>query len=153
MLSHITNPNTEMIIFLNLKGQICKDLNSFAFYDTVSNTFCGFGDEHEQIFSSIESFKREYSEEQKETTRPLSRFIRLIPDDFFDAPVTEWINTSDQMPFKYKMVIINFEGNLSRVGGKVTEGWWNGNYWDCYARISKLKESITVAKWMPKPNP
>ena len=78
-----------MIRFLNLKDQICRDSNSFAFYDTVSDTFCGFGEAYTQVFSSIESFKREYGEEQKGTTRPLSRFIGLIPNDFFDNPITE----------------------------------------------------------------
>ena len=73
-----------MIKFLNLKGQIDDESNDFAFYDTVSNTICVFGEQGEQIFNSIDSFKYEYGEEQKGTSRPLSRFIRLIPDDYFN---------------------------------------------------------------------
>ena len=72
-----------MIRFLNLKNQICEGVNDFAFYDTVSNTICSFGEQEEQVFSSIEDFKYEFGDEQKETTRPLSRFLRLIPDDYF----------------------------------------------------------------------
>ena len=74
-----------MIIFLNLKDQIRKGSNNFAFYDTVSNTICSFGEHGEQVFSSIECFKYEFGEEQKGTTRPLSRFLGLIPDNYFDA--------------------------------------------------------------------
>ena len=74
-----------MIRFLNLKDQICEDSNEFAFYDTVSNTICSFGEQGEQVFSSIEGFKYEYGREQKGTARPLSRFIGLIPNGYFET--------------------------------------------------------------------
>jgi len=70
-----------MIRFLNLKDQICEDSNDFAFYDTVSNTICSFGEEGKQVFSSINDFKSNFGEENKSTTRPLSRFLSLIPND------------------------------------------------------------------------
>lgn len=73
-----------MIRFLNLKNQICEDSNDFAFYDTVTNTICSFGEQREQVFSSVENFKYNFGEEQKGDTRPLSRFLKLIPDDYFD---------------------------------------------------------------------
>jgi len=76
-----------MIRFLNLKDQICEGSNDFAFYDTVSNTICSFGEQAEQVFSSIEGFKYEFGDEQKGTTRPLSRFLGLIPDDYFNEAV------------------------------------------------------------------
>jgi len=40
-----------------------------------------------QVFSSIEDFKREYGEEHTGTTRPLTRFLELIPDDYFGNTV------------------------------------------------------------------
>ena len=73
-----------MIRFLNLKDQIDEGSNDFAFYDTVSNTiltFCG-----EQIFDSVDEFTICYNHDfvdGQSTTRPLSRFIDLIPEEFF----------------------------------------------------------------------
>lgn len=75
-----------MIRFLNLKNQICKGENDFAFYDTVSNTICSFGSNEEQVFSSISGFTREYGKEQERTSRPLSRYLALIPKDYFCEP-------------------------------------------------------------------
>ena len=72
-----------MIRFLNLKDQICEGQNNFAFYDTVSNIICSFGKESEQVFSSVAEFKYAYGNEQEGTTRTLSRFLSLIPMDFF----------------------------------------------------------------------
>ena len=74
-----------MIRFLNLKNQICEGVNHFAFYDTISDTICSFGEQGEQVFSSIEEFKYEFGGKQKGTTRPLSRFLNLIPNDYFDV--------------------------------------------------------------------
>jgi hypothetical protein len=74
-----------MIRFLNLKDQICEGSNDFAFYDAVSNTICSFGQHGKQVFGSIEGFKYEFGDEQKGTTHSLSRFLGLIPDDYFDA--------------------------------------------------------------------
>lgn len=73
-----------MIRFLNLKDQICEGSNDFAFYDTVSNAICSFGEHGEQVFSSIEGFKYDYGKEQEGTTRQLSRFLNLIPNDYFE---------------------------------------------------------------------
>lgn len=74
-----------MIRFLNLKDQICEGQNDFAFYDTVSNTICSFGEQGEQVFSSVAEFKYAYGKEQEGTTRPLSRFVSLIPENYFES--------------------------------------------------------------------
>ena len=74
-----------MIRFLNLKDQICEGSNDFAFYDTVSDTICSFGEQGEQVFSSVGEFKYAYGIEREGTTRPLSRFLGLIPDDYFEV--------------------------------------------------------------------
>jgi len=74
-----------MIRFLDLKGQIMEGEADFAFYDTVSNTILTFNDE--QVFNSLESFTEAYNESGnsiKGTTRPLDRFLSLIPDDYFN---------------------------------------------------------------------
>ncbi len=71
-----------MIRFLNLKDQICEGSNDFAFYDTVSNTILSFGEDGEQVFSSIEGFEYEYR--KGEGGRPLARFTSLIPDGYFE---------------------------------------------------------------------
>jgi len=63
----------------------------------------------------------------------------------------EWINVQDKLPKKHQMVIMNFEGKMSRIKGKVTEGWWNGEYWDCYSILDGRNEKITVIKWMELP--
>jgi len=70
--------------FLNLKNQICQDSADFAFYDTISDTICSFGVDKTQVFASIAEFQYAYGKEQEGTTRPLSRFLGLIPDDYFD---------------------------------------------------------------------
>lgn len=78
-----------MIKFLNLKDEICKGSNDFAFYDTVSNTILSFGENGEQVFNCIDYFKYCYGEEREGTTRPLSRFISLIPDGYFENSKTD----------------------------------------------------------------
>ena len=75
------------------------------------------------------------------TTQPLTEF----------ANQSKWIDVKDELPKKYKMVIINFNGTMSRVKGNVCEGWWNGKYWDCYAILTGLNEKITVIKWQNLP--
>ncbi len=72
-----------MIRFLNLKNQICEGSNHFAFYDTISDTILSFGQEGQEVFSSVAEFQYAYGKEQEGTTRPLSRFISLIPPDYF----------------------------------------------------------------------
>ena len=74
----------EMIRFLNLKDQICEGSNDFAFYDTVSDTVCSFGELGEQVFSNVGEFQYAYGKEQEGTTKPLSEFLRLIPNDYFE---------------------------------------------------------------------
>ena len=76
--------NDIMIKFLNLKDQICEGQNDFAFYDTVSDAICSFGEQREQVFSSVDEFQYAYGKEQEGTTRPLSRFISLIPESYFE---------------------------------------------------------------------
>lgn len=72
-----------MIRFLNLKDQICEGENEFAFYNTVSDSICSFGEYGEQVFNSINEFKEAYGKEQEGTTRPFSRFVSLIPENYF----------------------------------------------------------------------
>jgi hypothetical protein len=72
-----------MIRFLNLKNQICEGQNDFAFFDTVSGTICSFGEQGEQVFSSVGEFQYAYGKGQGGTTRPLARFLSLIPKDYF----------------------------------------------------------------------
>lgn len=76
---------SNMIRFLNLKNQICEGSNDFAFYDTVSNTICSFGEYGNQVFSTIEGFKCEFGTEPDNTTRPLRRFLALIHKDYFET--------------------------------------------------------------------
>ena len=71
-----------MIRFLNLKNQICEDSSDFAFYDTISNEILSF--DNVQVFDSIEEFNFYFGEEEEGTTRPFSRFLSLIPNDFFE---------------------------------------------------------------------
>lgn len=75
-----------MIRFLNLKDQITKGSTDFAFYDTVSDTILCFGETCEQVFGSVEEFKYDFGDpkEHEDTTRPLSRFLSLIPADYFN---------------------------------------------------------------------
>lgn len=65
--------------------------------------------------------------------------------------IGEWVSVKDGLPKKYKHVIMNFTGKMSRIKGKVCEGWWNGEYWGCYAILNGLNEKITVIKWMDLP--
>lgn len=80
--SAFRSPKTKLIMirFLNLKDQICEGENHFAFFDTISDTILTFG--NEQVFSSLDEFEEAYKESYSDT-RPLTRFISLIPDDFF----------------------------------------------------------------------
>jgi len=85
-----------MIRFLNLKDQICEGVNHFAFYDTVSDVILQFGDV--QVFSSLQEFifyfevcngkdsDRSY-EQNLLNTRPLTRFLSLIPSDYFNHTI------------------------------------------------------------------
>lgn len=72
-----------MIRFLNLKDQICEGQNDFAFYDTISDTICSFGEQEEQVFSSIIQFEYIYKQQKEGVTKPLDRFLSLIPKDYF----------------------------------------------------------------------
>lgn len=74
-----------MIRFLNLKNQICEGSNDFAFYDTVSDTICSFGEYDDQVFSSIDGFKYQFGKKPDNPTRPLRRFLALIPKAYFDT--------------------------------------------------------------------
>jgi len=72
-----------MIRFIDLKNQICDGVNNFAFYDTITDTFCVFGEEDQQVFDSIDEFTNVYDKEKEGDLRPLSRFLNLIPTDYF----------------------------------------------------------------------
>lgn len=77
----------DLIVFLNLKDQISGGVNSFAFYNTSSSTMFSFGAAGNQVFSSIEEFIYEFGDRQIGYTRPLSIFLELIPDDYFNKKV------------------------------------------------------------------
>lgn len=66
--------------FLNLKDQIEEGSNDFAFYDTISNTILSFNGQ--EVFNSLDRFTLCFMEVTEH--RPLSRFINLIPKDYFD---------------------------------------------------------------------
>lgn len=70
-----------MIVFINLKGQISNTDTAFAFFDTTDDTFCSFGEE--QVFSSKNDFIEAYN--ANIIGRPLSRFLNLIPDNYFES--------------------------------------------------------------------
>jgi hypothetical protein len=73
-----------MIRFLNLKNQIEEGENSFAFYDTIAGVVFEF--DGEQVFDTLDEFKEAYSKSdwnKKNTARPLSRFMALIPKNYF----------------------------------------------------------------------
>lgn len=60
-----------------------KRQNDFVFYNTLTDTICSFGEQGEQVFSSVGEFQYAYSKEQEEKTIPMSRFVSLIPEDYF----------------------------------------------------------------------
>lgn len=72
-----------MIRFLNLKGQISDDGKDFAFYDTVSDNICFFGKNNQEVFESLDEFKEQFNEQVSIYTRPIERFISLIPENYF----------------------------------------------------------------------
>ena len=72
-----------MIRFLDLKGQICEGSNDFAFYDTISDTILSFGSQQDQIFDSIDDFACSFNDSRMGTTYQISRFLTLIPDNYF----------------------------------------------------------------------
>lgn len=63
-----------MIRFINLKDQITEGANEFAFYDTVTDSFCWFSGS--QRWSSVEEFKQDYDDDD------LQRFLNLIPKNW-----------------------------------------------------------------------
>jgi len=69
-----------------------------------------------------------------------------------EEAVKKWINVQDRLPKKYQSVIMHFKGRMSRITGKVTEGWWNGEHWDSYSILDGRNEKITVIKWMELPS-
>jgi hypothetical protein len=73
-----------MIVFLNLKNQICEESNDFAFYDTVTNLIIEF--DGCQVFDSLEDFKDSFlnSKTHNETNISFDRFISLIPEHYFN---------------------------------------------------------------------
>lgn len=75
-----------MIRFLNIKDQICEGQNSFAFYDTISDTILEF--DGDQVFDTLNEFEQAYKKSymnKEGGTRPLSRFVSLIPENFFES--------------------------------------------------------------------
>jgi hypothetical protein len=63
-----------MIRFINLTNQITDEQKEFAFYNTVSDTFMVFNDEH--TFTSVDYFKKCCDDNLKE------RCLQLIPNIF-----------------------------------------------------------------------
>lgn len=65
--------------------------------------------------------------------------------------MSNWINAEEKLPKKYVSVLFAFKGKISRVKGKVCEGWYNGEYWDCFASLDGLNEKFKVTHWQPLP--
>lgn len=73
-------------VLKHLKDQICEGQNSFAFYDTVSDTILDF--DGEQVFDERKEFEEAFSKsymDKEGGTRPLSRFVSLIPENYFES--------------------------------------------------------------------
>lgn len=75
-----------MIRFLNLKDQIEPGLNSFAFYNTITDSIMAFYEG--EVFDEIEDFIDSYNQTgyKDHDSYQLERFIRLIPENFFHTP-------------------------------------------------------------------
>ena len=70
-----------MIRFIDLRGQITQDNTpTFAFYDTTVDEFLKFDSSFD--FDSVDEFI-DYFKSDKTNTRDLSRFLNLIPKNFF----------------------------------------------------------------------
>lgn len=70
-----------MIRFLDLKGQITEDQESFGFYCTITDEILSFGGE--QLFDSLDHFKFAYSlekERKKDSIYNLQRLLGFIPN-------------------------------------------------------------------------
>lgn len=61
----------------------------------------------------------------------------------------EWTKVEDDLPKKYKMVMIKYKGKMSRVKNtnNTYVGWYNGSEWDNYAILIGINEKITVTHW------
>lgn len=75
-----------MIRFIDLGDQILEGQREFAFFDTTSDTFVGFGhegDQPEYTFHSVEVFKQmlQLSPPHIHHWRP---WLEYIPENFFD---------------------------------------------------------------------
>ncbi len=68
-----------MIRFLNLANQISEGINSFAFYDTVTDAIIEFGGENK--FDDVEGFTKACLIDN-ENKHLIERCLKLIPDDF-----------------------------------------------------------------------
>ena len=116
-----------MIRFLNLKNQIDEGSTDFAFYDTISNTILGFGEQGTEVFDSIDSFKYEFGIEVKGTTRPLSRFLSLIPDDFF-LENNNKNNMTEEFPALEVTYLLTFTDAAFRDVMRDEDGFWRDNF-------------------------
>ncbi|OPB87826.1 hypothetical protein [Elizabethkingia occulta] len=63
-----------MIVYIDLKDQIIEGENRFAFYDTITDSFCSFSGC--QSWSSVDEFKMDYDGDN------IGRFICLIPPGY-----------------------------------------------------------------------
>ena len=63
-----------MIRFINLTDQITDDVQEFAFFDTVTATFCTFSGT--QTWRNVDDFILDYDGDE------LQRYLKLIPDEF-----------------------------------------------------------------------
>lgn len=78
-----------MIRFLNLKNQIINGVPDFAFYDTIDDRIMQFNGV--QVFDSREEFMTlySYSVYVAYTLYPLTRFLSVIPDNYFNEESNE----------------------------------------------------------------
>lgn len=78
-----------MIRFIDLRGQIYTSENDpcFTWFNTVTEVFMEFdGSNH---FLSLDEFIQAYNADvlRNESQYPLERFLRLIPDGYFELAV------------------------------------------------------------------
>lgn len=75
-----------MLRFIDLRGQVMNDDDLqvsdqwplFAFFDTITDTFQRIGGD--QVWSDRATFTACYESDPQGETRPLSRFIGLMPE-------------------------------------------------------------------------
>lgn len=77
-----------MIVYIDLKDQIIEGEDRFAFYDTITDSFCSFSGC--QSWSSMDEFKMDYDGDE------IERFTSKIPPGYSGTFELTWTRTNDQ---------------------------------------------------------